>query len=70
MPKMNCLGNCGKQVRNPPSRGAVTGFCAVCLGLAHKTKKYTCKYCEVPLEKMLHLNTQCWSCVCGKKVKA
>jgi len=35
MPKINCLGNCGKQVRNPPGRN-VTGYCAVCLGLAHK----------------------------------
>ena len=35
MPKMDCLGGCGKQVRNPPGKN-VTGYCAVCLGLAHK----------------------------------
>lgn len=37
MPKMNCLGNCGKEVKNPPGKN-VTGYCAVCLGLAHKAK--------------------------------
>ena len=37
MPKMDCLGNCGKEVKNPPGKN-VTGFCAVCLGLAHKKK--------------------------------
>ena len=35
MPKMDCLGNCGKQVKNPPGKN-VTGYCAKCLGLAHK----------------------------------
>jgi len=38
MPKMDCLGNCGKEVKNPPGKN-VTGYCAVCLGLAHKRKK-------------------------------
>ena len=33
---MNCKGNCGKSIRNPPSR-KITGYCAKCLGLAHKT---------------------------------
>jgi hypothetical protein len=37
MPKMNCLGNCGKEVKNPPGKN-VTGYCAVCLGLAHKNR--------------------------------
>ena len=32
---MSCLGNCGKNIRNPPSR-QITGYCAKCLGLAHK----------------------------------
>ena len=32
---MSCLGNCGKDIRNPPSR-KITGYCAKCLGLAHK----------------------------------
>ena len=35
MPKMNCLGKCGKEVKNPPGKN-VTGYCAKCLGLAHK----------------------------------
>jgi len=34
---MSCLGNCGKDVRNPPSR-KITGYCSECLGLAHKTR--------------------------------
>ena len=37
MPKMSCLGNCGKNIRNPPSR-QITGYCSKCLGLAHKTR--------------------------------
>ena len=36
MPKMDCKGGCGKEVRNPPCKNA-TGYCARCLGLAHKT---------------------------------
>ena len=32
---MNCKGHCGKDIRNPPSR-QITGYCAKCLGLAHK----------------------------------
>jgi len=32
---MSCKGNCGKDIRNPPSR-QITGYCAECLGLAHK----------------------------------
>ena len=32
---MNCKGHCGKSIRNPPSR-QITGYCAKCLGLAHK----------------------------------
>jgi len=40
MPKMDCLGNCGKQVKNPPGKN-VTGFCAQCLGVAHKTRLYS-----------------------------
>ena len=35
MPKISCKGYCGKDVRNPPSR-QITGYCAKCLGLAHK----------------------------------
>ena len=35
MPKISCKGNCGKSIRNPPSR-QITGYCAKCLGLAHK----------------------------------
>ena len=35
MPKISCKGHCGKDVRNPPSR-QITGYCAKCLGLAHK----------------------------------
>jgi len=36
MPKVSCKGKCGKDIRNPPSR-KITGYCAKCLGLAHKT---------------------------------
>jgi len=36
MPKIDCKGGCGREVRNPPSRN-ITGFCAVCLGLERKT---------------------------------
>jgi len=36
MPKIDCKGGCGKEVRAPPSR-KVTGYCSDCLGLAHKT---------------------------------
>ena len=35
MPSMPCKG-CSKKIRNPPSY-KITGYCAVCLGLAHKT---------------------------------
>ena len=34
---MNCLGDCGKEIRNPPSR-KITGYCSNCLGRAHKTR--------------------------------
>jgi hypothetical protein len=39
MPSINCKG-CNKSIRNPPSyklTRPITGYCAKCLGLAHKT---------------------------------
>jgi hypothetical protein len=35
MPKIDCKGGCGRQIRNPPSY-KITGYCAKCLGTAHK----------------------------------
>jgi len=39
MPSINCK-SCNKSIRNPPSyklTRPITGYCAKCLGLAHKT---------------------------------
>ena len=40
MPSIDCRG-CSKSIRNPPSyklTRPITGYCAKCLGLAHKTR--------------------------------
>ena len=58
MPKISCKGGCGNEVRNPPSYN-ITGYCAECLGLAHKkamkklfgNEERKCLICNKPISE-------------------